>query len=368
MMAQQVVLKDPQGRNVVSRNSSLLSQFFEKEKIPGDEAGNNLSLAQARRGREAIINILEDAGIVEMSASDALHLPKWQQVEDLYGPKPVILGLETCEAFRKRVPPEKRFIGVAGMFNSGTTAFGISLQANCRFVNHPANISNDLVTDVHGMLNQVPWAKHKIAHNKYNNTIHPDIAKDHVLPVVLVRDPYFWMQSMCKQGYGARWDHTVKHCPNLVPNEFDRKKFKKLQDAESVAIWMGRSPKEGPTWDSLVHYWNDWYDSYLYGAKDYPRLMIRFEDTLFHPKEVMRQVCQCGGAQTSKTLNYLVDEAKWNHKHAQNNMVSAMIKYGTDAGRYHNMTEEDKQFARSALNPELIKAFHYQQDNTSKAG
>jgi hypothetical protein len=96
--------------------------------------------------------------------------------------------------------------------------------------------------------------------------------------------------------------------------------------------------------------------------------MIRFEDTLFHPKEVMRQVCQCGGAQTSKTLNYLVDEAKWNHKHAQNNMVSAMIKYGTDAGRYHNMTEEDKQFARSALNPELIKAFHYQQDNTSKAG
>jgi hypothetical protein len=132
---------------------------------------------------------------------------------------------------------------------------------------------------------------------------------------------------------------------------------------------MGRSPKEGLNWDSLVHYWNDWSDSYLYQATDYPRLMIRFEDTSFHPKEVMRQVCQCGGAQTSKTFNYLVDEAKWkNQKHAQNNMVSATIRYGMSAGRYHNMTEEDNQLARSALNPELIKAFYYQQDDTSMAG
>jgi hypothetical protein len=268
------------------------------------------------------------------------------------------LGLDRCEAFRRRVPLEKRFIGVSGMFNSGTTAFGISLQANCHYASHPKDLSNDVVTDMSGMLNQVPWAKHKDARRKHNHTIHPDIVKDDVLPIVLVRDPYYWMHSMCKQGYGARWNHnSEKHCPNLVPNEYDRKRFKKLRNASSVPVWMGLSPKKGPSWRSLIHLWNDWYEGYL--EADFPRLIIRFEDTLFHGKEVMKQICQCGGAQQPSQFSYVVDEAK-DHRGAQNNMVSAIIKYGTDTWRYHNMTDEDLLFAHQSLNPELMKAFHYQ--------
>jgi hypothetical protein len=150
-----------------------------------------------------------------------------------------------------------------------------------------------------------------------------------------------------------------RHCPNLVPNDYDRKRFKRLRNRTSVIVWMDKNPKMGPSWPSLAHFWNDWYESYL--NVDYPHLLIRFEDTLYHPKEVLKQVCQCGGAQLidHQQHSYLVDEAKWNHKHSQNNMISAMIKYGTDHRRYNNMTEDDLQFARSSLNRDLMTAFHY---------
>jgi hypothetical protein len=308
-----------------------------------------MTIGEARQGRERIISILEkDLGIQKLTVPEILTLPKWYQVEELYGDKPVILGLETCQKFQSQVPSAKRHIGVAGIFNSGTTAFGLSLQANCRYpnrVNNPS-LSDDIVSNVHGMLNQVPWAKHKMADERNSHTILETIPKDHVLPVVLVRDPYYWLQSMCRQGYGVRWDHnSKKHCPNLVPNAFDKGRFPKLQNASSVPVWMGASMETGPTWDSLVHYWNNWYGSYY--KNDFPRLLIRFEDTLFHAEQVMKHVCQCGGGiyagndESENMFRPIVDEAKWSHKHSQNNLVSAIIKYGTDATRYRQMPPED---------------------------
>lgn len=358
-----VILRDASG-NVVSRNTTIFSQFLSHSDNMSPLVADT-TLAQAKKDREPILAILRDAGIDDdLELSELLTLPTWKQVENMYGSQPVIVGLHesSCQDFRAKVPlPEQRFLGVSGMFNSGSTAFGISLQANCRFPNHPQNMSNDVIQDSNGMLDQVPWAKHKMATEKYNHTIHNGIPKDTVLPIVLVRDPFYWMHSMCKQGYGARWDHiSDKHCPNLVPNDFDRQRFKRLEKSESVSVWMGKNAKVGPSWPSLVHYWNAWYRSYV--QADFPRLMIRFEDTLFHGRQVMKQVCECGGGELVATDRhfYLLDEAKWQHKHAQNNMISAMIKYGTDAGRYRNMTNDDLDFARRHLDPSLLDLFHYQ--------
>jgi hypothetical protein len=75
--------------------------------------------------------------------------------------------------------------------------------------------------------------------------------------------------------------------------------------------------------------------------------LIRFEDTLFHAEQVMKHVCQCGGGiyagndESENMFRPIVDEAKWSHKHSQNNLVSAIIKYGTDATRYRQMPPED---------------------------
>lgn len=355
----QVVIKDSDG-NEVSKSSSSLSHFLGNS---GNSNVRNVTFAEASHGREPIMSILNDAGIMDMAVSDLLKLPKWEEIEALYGKEPMVLGLETCEAFRKRVPPEQRFIAVAGMFNSGTTAFGLSLQANCRFPEHQKDLTNGLVKDVNGMLNQPPWAKHKDARWIENSTIHPGIVKEYVLPVILIRDPYFWMHSMCKEGYGARWDHnSEKHCPNLVPNTYDRKRFKRLKDASSVSVWMGGSRRKGPSWPSLIHLWNDWYESYF--NADFPRLIIRFEDTLYHGEQVLRQVCRCGGAEHNSKMSYVVNEAKWNHRASQNNMISAIIKYGTHSRRYDNMTDADLLFASAELNADLMEVFRYKQQKT----
>jgi hypothetical protein len=48
-------------------------------------------------------------------------LPTWSDIESLLGSsEPVVLGLDRCEAYRERVPPLRRMLGSAGMFNSGT--------------------------------------------------------------------------------------------------------------------------------------------------------------------------------------------------------------------------------------------------------
>merc|ERR1712070_1313499 len=170
------------------------------------------------------------------------------------------------------------------------------------------------------------------------------------------------MQSMCKEGYGVRWDHDSRHhCPNLVPNEFDRNRFPKLKNQDKVQVWMGANPTEGPTWPSLIHYWNAWYESYFQNNNNNePRLMIRFEDALFYPKQVMEQVCHCGGGSLADEYDYSLEEAKPDHKHNhKSNFVTAMIEYGKNTTRLRNMTKEDIGFAIQRLDPKLMEAFGY---------
>ena len=398
-------------KNNKNERRTNLADFLTNANVGDASASNNLdqaSLQEAQKGREHILSILEDAGIEVTDSRDVLRLPLWSSISDLYynidnfggnsGTRadktsvgPIILGLEGCASFRERVPPEERFLGVAGNFNSGTTAFGIALQKNCRMEGHSSNQNfvmrkrrSVFATNVNGMLSMVPWAKHKTAQYRHNNTINPPISIDHdkVLPLVVVRDPFFWMQSMCKEGYGVRWDHDSKHhCPNLIPNDFDKKRFPKTANNKdpSVPVWMGANPTVGPSWPSLIHYWNAWYESYYINfdaqikSKDtsWPRLMIRFEDTLYYPKKVMQEVCRCGGGKLlfdekqHQQYNYNLEEAKPDHKHQQkNNFVTAMIEYGTNATRVRNMTEMDIAFAVQNLNPTLMRAFGYSYPNT----
>jgi len=380
---------------------------------------------------------------------------------------PVIVGLETCEIFRKRVKPVDRFLGIAGNFNSGTTAFATTLQNNCHLPGHNNNKNSFIIKEKdiknsNGILSQVPWRKHKMADyrdmyiiksnngntgnsnhtttttNSNNNNTTGMLKGENVLPIVLIRDPFHWMQSMCKEGYGVRWDHDSKyHCPNLIPNEYDKRRYnqdnwykynntrtktKKKQDditatnsPSSIQVWMGPNPQVGPSWPSLIHYWNEWYESYLfhnnnnlYGDGDenkdeesssssssssyWPRIIIRFEDTLFYPRQVIEKVCHCGGGtlitnskngsnnnstNNGKTITqgsnsnnngfiYNINESKPNHNNniEHNNFITAIIKYGgtnnnNDSKRVQNMTLDDIRFAVKTVNPKLMNIFQY---------
>jgi len=370
-----------------NKESKSLADYLIVQTVSNDLTLDHPSLEKSLKGREYLVSILEDAGIDHLDAQDVLRLPLWSSVTNLYyngnsgsssKTGPIVLGLDSCAKFRERFSPGERFLGVAGNFNSGTTAFGISLQKNCRIPNHRPDKNfvirkrrEIFASNVNGMLSMVPWAKHKHADFRHNHTISPPYKIDHeaVLPIVVVRDPFYWMQSMCKEGYGVRWDHDSNHhCPNLIPNDFDKERFPALSSDMPVPVWMGANPTAGPTWPSLIHYWNNWYESYFDNIADesWPRLMIRFEDTLFYPKQVMEEVCHCGGGTLLEEHDYSLEEAKPEHKHEQkNNFVTAMIEYGTNATRLHNMTQQDVNFAIQNLNPTLMKTFGYSYPNAN---
>jgi hypothetical protein len=80
-----------------------------------------------------ILNLLTEAGIdldgLEQTVIDSL--PLWSTVVKLYGDKPLIVGLDTCEAFRSKGDPAEHFLGVAGTFNTGTNLMAELFIANC---------------------------------------------------------------------------------------------------------------------------------------------------------------------------------------------------------------------------------------------
>ena len=151
----------------------------------------NITHDEAIKGRERLVEIMNEAGIVDIDPEAIAMLPKWSSVQKLYGDKPVVLGLERCEEFRTQFDSDDASIGPAGMFNTGTNPFAMYISNNCRLPKNKKDRAG-------GTRWQVPWGKHMLASRKLTNTAGHDfkVNKTNVMPIVLVRDPYTWMQSM----------------------------------------------------------------------------------------------------------------------------------------------------------------------------
>jgi hypothetical protein len=96
-----------------------------------------------------VLHILERAGS-RLSLDVVKLLPKWQDVVNLFGDEPVILGLERCVEFRRAYAKKDRHVGIAGQFNTGTNALAKYFWDNLRIPENPNT----------GMLANVPWHKH----------------------------------------------------------------------------------------------------------------------------------------------------------------------------------------------------------------
>ena len=130
------------------------------------------------------------------------QFPKWKQVVQAYGKDPVILGMETCPSYRKLLQSKKNgvtrpnaTVRVAGLYNSGTNALAAALQDNLPHLNSAAaGASMDW---------DVPWGKH-VPLNYRQQKISPGAsttsttAIEQILPIVVVRDPFRWMQAMVR--------------------------------------------------------------------------------------------------------------------------------------------------------------------------
>lgn len=235
---------------------------------------------------EHLLRILRHVGINEISDliddDDKKKLPSWKEVIEQVGNNgPVILGLDRCHEYNTKIVPPSQFnerhLGVAGPFSSGTHYFYDILSKNCKFTNpdienHPkTKYRNDAI------LWQVPWGKHQSPNFRTKHSVHikDEIDKEKeqkkknkrknnsdttntnidrmekilekahesslppslyeyntkVLPIVTVRNPFTWMQSMCKTRYAAHWYHIVPyHCPNFIPNQVEWDWYNKTKD------------------------------------------------------------------------------------------------------------------------------------------
>mmetsp|Transcript_19171 Transcript_19171/g.24668 ORF Transcript_19171/g.24668 Transcript_19171/m.24668 type:complete len:419 (-) Transcript_19171:301-1557(-) len=330
----------------IDAESPVLSLKSLKDLVNTSRIGPLEYWEEALVSRKPVVEILEKAGI-KVDLELLYRLPKWSDVADLYGSEPVILGTEHCEAYRKRIPAELRTAAIAGQFNTGTNALAMYFGQNLRMrENHGT-----------GFAANVPWHKHGWVDLRGKYDFKPPKNVDQVLPVVVVRDPYGWMQSMCESPYLLNGHWHGENCPNLQNS---------LRSSTVPAtLSLGKRLQHKRSWDSLVNVWSEWYGEY-YDA-DFPRLMIRFEDVLFHTPKVMDTIRECvGGSWANDGFIYQTASSKGGKKYfedikPQSSMISAIIKYGQDNShrRTRNMTTADLKFTRKVLDQRLLNAFHY---------
>ena len=157
-------------------------------------------------GKEKYMRILQQAGLPENLVNSALcqQLPSDRQVAELYGPEPIIHGLEMCEKYRSYVQSANDtttgaatapMVRVTGLHNTGTNALQMALHVNLDEDGTKREITDP---DEMEMMYGVPWFKHfplEARTNWAKEQQSADMA-NRILTLVLIRDPYRWMQSM----------------------------------------------------------------------------------------------------------------------------------------------------------------------------
>ncbi|GKY92160.1 hypothetical protein MPSEU_000187300 [Mayamaea pseudoterrestris] len=297
--------------------------------------------------KERLLEILLHSGL-EVSLNDCMALPKWSEVTDLYGDVPVVYGLDTCERYQQiiagtngTIQPAPR---VAGLYNTGTNALAQSFNINFQPVEHYHD-------------QDVPGGKHVAPTREYLAT-YPDMeGRKYVLPVTLIRDPFRWLQSMCRDGYAAKWSKGIDgRCPNLVLNAREKETMQQYSDTFPVNVSM-KNKQFWDHYDSLSHMYSTWYRLWL--DADYPRLIIRFEDTLFHADQVTALIAKCAGLDfyNASAFKYHVEAAK--NTKTSTSFTQAMGKYGRAEGRYNSLEPQDIEYLRTSIDPKLLQVFNY---------
>ena len=109
---------------------------------------------------------------------------------------------------------------------------------------------------------------------------------------------------------------------------------------------------------SLLHVWNEYYNEYL--KADFPRIIVRLEDMLLRPREVVAKIAECAGAAVAAEANFTVHSGSAK-KHGQpSDLRTAIAKSANATDRVVGFTPEDLRYAARHLDDELMKIFHYQ--------
>eukprot|EP00591_Stephanopyxis_turris_P012396 CAMPEP_0195529574 /NCGR_PEP_ID=MMETSP0794_2-20130614/32172_1 /TAXON_ID=515487 /ORGANISM="Stephanopyxis turris, Strain CCMP 815" /LENGTH=438 /DNA_ID=CAMNT_0040660897 /DNA_START=236 /DNA_END=1552 /DNA_ORIENTATION=- len=401
------------GNNVVSKSKqhgglgggikSHLRSFVRTSDSDGKSKTTTIDPATSSIASSSLVmrNLLESAGI---SITDEIlsQLPPYSEVAKLYGSKPIIQGLDTCQTFQNTVQKEKAYIAPAGMFNSGTHLINRYLTENCVM---PRKASND--EEDASIRFQVPWGKHWPASYRLNRIVTSSghgkgeiaaggegIVQTDVLPIVMIKDPFTWMLSMCRNPYSVSWLHRSDQCPQLSSVKDKLKRTKNMArrgiyehtlkesannihresnndgdgkiERQEIPVHVNYNATLKVTYSSLVGLWNDWYREW--NDVTFPRLIIRYEDLLFHPEKVTTQICTCAGGEmkvggankrNSPTESFKpVAQGAKTHG-GQSGLTAAIIRYGDLTKRVKGYSDYDLKHASMTLDSELLQKFQY---------
>ena len=302
---------------------------------------------------------------------DRSILPKWSEILDFYGP-PKILGLETCSIYRNKVKQQARHVAPAGLFNTGTNLLDNVIDENCDFQNTDYR-STDWMTF------QVPWGKHIPFSYRLNHTAWKfqdyNLDPTNALPVLSVKDPYTWMQSMCKQPYAAQYDHSKSTCPNIVPYESDIKAHPRFAKMKYIPVHVKYDQTNGlvKKYQSMAHLWNEWNSEYIKihehnntmkSPTDFPFIVVRLEDLTFHGETVIPQICECAGGTLKGEIKQIAKIANQNHavdmsSGKMSGLLRSIVKYGNITRRREGYPDFQLEAAKEVLDPKLMNLLRY---------
>ncbi|KAL3940985.1 MAG: hypothetical protein SGARI_000759 [Bacillariaceae sp.] len=211
----------------------------------------------------------------------------------------------------------------------------------------------------------VPWGKHNpeeargVYEVDYMRYVENPMT---VLPVVSIRHPYTWMSAMCRHTYGTKWMHRPEFCDKTL----------KLQSPIEKVPYGATGNSTHPirnSYTSLAHMYMDWYRPY-FQQQNYHRLMIRFEDLVYRPKEVVTQVCECVGGRITGwkgKFQYKKKTANKGDGHGQrSDLVTAFAKYGQPLSNFYaEYNEKDWHVMSEAFGGDqqavhgIIRSFKY---------
>jgi len=296
------------------------------------------------------INVLikNVTGIDGIVLNDSSAIPSMEEIYRLYGSKPMMHGLETCQTYRSKVSKNRRLLAPAGAFNTGTNLLSSLLHRNCQI------LADDRVdppkTRVSGIRFQAPWGKHSPPSYRNKNVAKEGgdgVVQDDVLPVVMIKDPMTWMASMCDHRYQMK---IAGQCPHLAKNK---------NEPIGVTVTYSKGIVRHAT---LLDFWNDWYRDWMQ-ISSYPRIVIRYEDLVFHAEEVIGKVCECaGGEMRDGPFRHRDDSAKGeggSHK-GGSGFLKAVIKYGNETFRDGVLSNTiDRSYFREHVDELLMTTFGY---------
>ena len=345
---------------------------IQSKNIPMDVTTRNTN-------RQRVIDTFQQAGI-RVTDEELAELPTWDEIEQVVGTNgPILHNLQSCSAYRSRIPAVERNIGCSGMFNSGTNLVTQLLKANCKIPErvqaygwegpfHDKSGKSIGPGEAHGIRWQVPWGKHLPANFREDHSTKwaTQIWKESVLAVVTIRHPYPWFVSMCKNSYTAKWPHSStpgsttgsQRRPDMCPHLRDESNPGALVPVEV------KYDAHANHHDSLAHLWNDWYAQYLEQA-DFPYIVVRFEDLQFYAKNITYQICECAGGEirTDRPFKYIVDSAKdgpgHGRKEDRTGMLAAWKRYGKPMPPQNGFGTLDYTAAVEHLNSKFMDMFGY---------